>query len=411
MDEFDALSEPMMPPSDAQPEDPAIALARQEHRDRGVFSLSPDELAVRHGEVESEDLWGYEPINVRAQYVRATQGRGASGGSVVDYLAQSQENDPYYVGKPGEWVYARWLERVFPQLGYTKPVHIRAVHYAIRRVTTYTFPVMNNTAHVIKELSYNAHLDQAWEFLQQAVAAARYLKVLPWEAIADHRNPPPKGYVRVDEPTADVSVLEVGVVPGEEIAAQGPIAVLPYVPAMPSLPFEASLPLESRHLRASANLPAAPTLHGQWLPRYALDAYQGAQRYAVEVWCEKSTMDDVLLPWCEAHNAQLVTSEGEMTITQAHRAVQRIIRRGKPTVILYVSDFDFKGQQMPVSMARKVQWFRDDARRNGTEPPEIVLVTAALTGEQVKRFRLLDEPIPEKHKFMAAGKRKGQERT
>ena len=51
-----------------------------------------------------------------------------------------------------------------------------------------------------------------------------------------------------------------------------------------------------------------------------LDGYMYApsdQPYLVEIWIEKSTMDDVLLPLCEELHINLVTSAGFQSITSA----------------------------------------------------------------------------------------------
>ena len=64
----------------------------------------------------------------------------------------------------------------------------------------------------------------------------------------------------------------------------------------------------------------------------------------------------------DAHNAR----------RRAH--YKRIIEQGAATAILYVSDFDFKGRQMPVSFARKVQRFLRDAHAEGRDVPEVVLL-------------------------------------
>jgi hypothetical protein len=241
--------------------------------------------------------------------------------------------------------------------------------------------------------------------VQSAIAKARYLGLLDWERIVDNRNPPPKGTTQQDERAAALLVSSVDLATAADVQAPQLTYELPGLPPFP-LP---SVMLPLARTRGRASYPEMPEADD--LPEYVIETYRGAQRYAVEVWCEKSTMDDVLLPWCQRSNAQLVTSEGEMTITQAHRAAQRIIRRGKPTVILYVSDFDFKGQQMPVSMARKIQWFLRDADREGRAVPEVVLFPATLTHEQVQRFHLPDEPISDTQKFISKGKRKGADRA
>jgi hypothetical protein len=43
------------------------------------------------------------------------------------------------------------------------------------------------------------------------------------------------------------------------------------------------------------------------LPSYSVDFYQVAQPYHMEMWCEKTTMNDILLPLCERYGMTLQT--------------------------------------------------------------------------------------------------------
>src|SRR5436305_1114947 len=47
------------------------------------------------------------------------------------------------------------------------------------------------------------------------------------------------------------------------------------------------------------------------LPHYAVDGFTAVQPYHLEVWCEKSTMNDVFMPLCERYGANLQTGMGE----------------------------------------------------------------------------------------------------
>jgi hypothetical protein len=50
-------------------------------------------------------------------------------------------------------------------------------------------------------------------------------------------------------------------------------------------------------------------------PQYGPVRLARAQRYHVEVVCEKSTMNDVLIPLCERYGMNLQTGAGELSIT------------------------------------------------------------------------------------------------
>jgi hypothetical protein len=259
-----------------------------------VRSLSWPEVAARYREVEAEDLWGYEPIVVRARHVRRTQGRSTPGSKASDYLALSVHNDPYYVSTHKNWAMAHWVEQVYPQLGFTRLAHIRAVHYRIRIATTYTFPRFNSVGTVTERVSYSANHGEGWSFLQEAVGAARYLGTLAWDRIVDNRNPPPKTRPTADQREATLSVVPSGVVTVDEIEAVCLEDALPEVPDLPELPEVEAMVDE----RPPTGAPDAPDSDD--LARYQIDTYFSTQRYYVEVGCEKSTMDDVLLPGAKA---------------------------------------------------------------------------------------------------------------
>ena len=60
------------------------------------------------------------------------------------------------------------------------------------------------------------------------------------------------------------------------------------------------------------------------LPRIAVYGADVSQRYLVEVWCEKSTMNDILEPICRQQQTNLVTGLGELSITRVNELVHRI---------------------------------------------------------------------------------------
>src|SRR5260370_37798832 len=86
------------------------------------------------------------------------------------------------------------------------------------------------------------------------------------------------------------------------------------------------------------------------VPSYGLTHYRADQGYHLEIWCEKSTMNDILLPLCKRYQANLQIGSGELSITAALSLVSRLEQAGRPARIFYVSDFDPAGQSMPVAV-------------------------------------------------------------
>jgi hypothetical protein len=130
---------------------------------------------------------------------------------------------------------------------------------------------------------------------------------------------------------------------------------------------------------------------------------QSDQPYYLEVWIEKSTMNDVLAPVCRALHASLVPGIGFMSITAAIKMLKRIqyiravIGEHKPARIFYISDYDPAGVAMPISVARQLEFYVDKYAPGA----KIKLTTLALTEQQVRDYDLPRIPIK------AEDKRKG----
>jgi hypothetical protein len=113
------------------------------------------------------------------------------------------------------------------------------------------------------------------------------------------------------------------------------------------------------------------------------------QPYHVEVWVEKSTMDDVLVPLCRDLGVNLVTSVGFQSITSVCSLLRRVVEYGKPARVLYISDFDPAGDRMPAAVARQAEYWLPEYVPNA----EIKLTPLALTREQVTGYRLPRIPV------------------
>lgn len=107
--------------------------------------------------------------------------------------------------------------------------------------------------------------------------------------------------------------------------------------------------------------------------------------------CEKSTMNDILVPLCQRYGLNLQTGAGELSITAALNLVRRIEKIGKPARILYISDFDPAGQSMPLAIARKLEYFIRHIDLN----VDVRLFPLVLTPRQVVEYSLPRTPIKE----------------
>jgi hypothetical protein len=284
------------------------------------------------------NMAGYEKIKAMAKERRCT---------ILDLLVLARQNDPFFAGSETDWAMAMWFTGLWNDFGFTTGIHLRRVHYQL---------VSQVDARKHNGLPYeNTELD--WDYLGKASKYARTLKLVDPTAFVDRRNPNPHVFLTAGETTD----------PGWDH----------------SFP-EWNLP------RIDSDL----TWNMDWfLPDFHVAGYDRAdllQPYHVEIWCEKSTMDDILIPLCRQHNTNLVTGIGYMSITSVLDLLQRVKDIGRPCRVLYVSDFDPAGDSMPVAVARQIEfWIQEHPMA------DIKLNPIILTADQVSKYKLPRIPIKE----------------
>ena len=191
---------------------------------------------------------------------------------------------------------------------------------------------------------------KCYMWLDAAAAAARYLDYVDPALFVDHRN-------------------------------EAPIILLDF-----STQRECSVSIGT-----SVSTEPETSIYLPFLPRYELKTFSEPQRYHLEIWCEKSTMNDILVPLAQRYRAAFVYGKGELSITLAYQAVQRFRQTGKPVRIFYVSDFDPSGRDMPVNMIRKVEYFLD--KFDLLDELDIKLFPVILTPEQVRHYAQMTPPL------------------
>jgi hypothetical protein len=283
------------------------------------------------------------------------------GQSVEDLIALARKNDPFYTGTPGELKGAYWFSEIWEKFNYGQGVHLRRIHYQA---------VSQNPPLELPNGDKYENTDKCWGYLNNASKWARYLGLVPAGKFVDRRNPEaiinrrfasPDSLFYIDpEPRFTVTDRE------EELLEVN----LPELPALPALP------------RVLPNL-----------PNFYVEPYnQGAEQPClIEVWVEKTTMNDVLLPICKKYDVNLITGAGELSITSVIEFLERAREADRPARILYISDYDPAGVGMPISISRKIEYYQ----RNLEEYAglDITLETVALTPEQVQRYDLPRVPV------------------
>lgn len=276
------------------------------------------------------------------------------GAKIPDLLVLAQQNDPFYAGAPASVEAANWFADLWSKSGFVTGVHLRRVHYWL--VTGGTARKPNGTPYE------NTKSD--WAYLCSAGRYARYLGLVDPLAFVDRRNPAPHIFISGD----DYHSTE---------------------PAWSIDDPDWSLPRLDFDSRVDLSLPG-PSISG-----YTYD--QSDQPYHLEIWVEKSTMDDELLPIGRKWGANVVTSLGFQSITGVIALLRRIEASGKPARIFYISDFDPAGDGMPVAVARQVEyWLADYA-----PTADIALTPLVMTREQVIEYKLPRIPVEEKDRRKA----------
>jgi hypothetical protein len=274
-------------------------------------------------------------------YEMIKQAAKEHGLSVRDLIVLAPQNDPFYVGTKGDIDKAEWFARLWERFGYTTGVHLRRVHY---QLVSQDPPMIKPNGLLYK------NTENDWSYLNLASKCARYLRLVDPGAFVDRRNPAP------------ILIADYRGVPTPDYRVTGAWGGL-YV-----------------------DLPEFPEL-----PEFEVSGYTvgNLQPYHLEVWVEKTTMNDVLEPLCRQYGVNLVTGAGELSITATLDLVQRVKQADRPCRIFYVSDFDPAGYGMPVSVARKIEFFLHERDLD----LDIRLEPLALTRAQVTTFHLPRTPI------------------
>ncbi|RUU98602.1 hypothetical protein EOB36_23250 [Mesorhizobium sp. M6A.T.Cr.TU.017.01.1.1] len=272
----------------------------------------------------------------------------------TDLIALSPQNDPFYAGVAHREQAARWFAALWERFGWGAGVHLRRAHYLL---VSQDPPVKK-----VDGEPYGNTLND-WKALVAASLAARYLRLIPTDALVDRRNPEPS--IHAENETV------AGTVPGVSVSFRYPT-------------FEYDLPDD---IDPSAQLyPPDLSIAGSKLP--------DGQPYLVELWVEKSTQNDILLPLANRFGVNLIVGVGEMSEVSARAAVERAIEANRPMRILYISDLDPGGRSMPAALARKIEFILRDAGLD----LDIQLEPIMLLPEQCQHYRLPRTPLKKKER-------------
>jgi hypothetical protein len=262
------------------------------------------------------------------------------GSNLTDLTVLSPQVDPYRLDTPsghrdGQWV-GEQLDRLVKR---GKKIHW-SLHYAI--------VAKGNIRKPDGEVYVNSNDD--WEWLSTVAGkAARWLGYIPFERITDNRNAEPSIHhkARVN-PQAFVSI--------------GLNVEIPDAADLEPLPFA--------------------------------EGFEPRQAFHFVIFGEKASLEDVVLPAARAKQADLYLPTGEISDTLLHQIAKDANADGRPMVMFTLADCDPSGHQMSVSIARKLQAFRDLL----FPKLRFEVVPVALNVDQVRELELPSTPLKETEK-------------
>ncbi|MGH3637105.1 MAG: hypothetical protein ACRDTS_24085, partial [Mycobacterium sp.] len=129
-------------------------------------------------------------------------------------------------------------------------------------------------------------------------------------------------------------------------------------------------------------------------PRAKVAGFTGAQPYRLVLVGEKSSLRLALEPVADRYQADLYLPTGCISNTRVYQLAASANNDGRPLVVLYFSDCDPSGWNMPIEVARKLQAFKI----SHFPDLEFQCHRAALLPEQVRQYGLPVSPVKETDK-------------
>ena len=267
--------------------------------------------------------------------------------------ARVLSTDPFFVGTDNEYEMAEWVAKAWDRMMASRGehLHIRGFHYWLQSTHT-EWPSGEEYASVDPAAD--------WGTLLWCMQMARYLGTGRFENLIDLKHP---DTVEFDE------YYHVGADwwrTGEESA----------------------LDIIKTKLDS-----LVPDLINEVLLSTPLIDFDGYQTYHLEVWVEKQSMGEFIEPIVQRLGATYQALVGQSSIEKVNLAFQRARRAaeaGKRTRIFYIADWDRYGWQMPIAVARKLEFYT--RMTSGATDLDIKLKHIALNEEQIEKWGLPPAP-------------------
>lgn len=321
-----------------------------------------------------------------------------------DLLIQSRRRDPMFKGTQADHAKAAWFADLWEQAVAGRDedrIHVRGVHYYIVMSTSEAttlnldrLPVAFDPGELDRldgpvepptDCSWQtyANTDKCYDYLEEAATLARILGYIPLDGIHDNKHDQlhvtEYGDHRREADTSDLAT---------------PTGVS--LPPIPKPDAEGSLEFDDPDHLADY---LADQLLDDLVEQISFDT-TAQHPFHVEVWCEKGLPDYIHATARDLGVNVIVEGEGDLSLTIASEFVSRVEDAGKPAVILYLSDFDPKGDNMSSAMAGKLAWL--DERGDLTQ--RVCIEQVAVTQKQVEAYGLPRKPISDSDQTGTGGR-------
>jgi hypothetical protein len=259
-----------------------------------------------------------------------------------DLTVLSRQVDPYRRDTPSDHRDGKWVaEQLNALFGSDRRTHWRGLYYAIVAAGNIRKPDGEPFIGTVEN----------WEWLSaEAGKAARWLGYIPFDRITDSRNAPP---IIHRKPRAEIGKFVGGA-------------------------------------WLNIDIPDADDID----PHPFARGFQVRQAFHFVIFGEKSSLEDAVLPVAMEFEADLYLPTGEISDTLIYQIARDATEDGRPLVMFTLSDCDPSGYQMPISIGRKLQAFKD----LHFPDLEFELVPVALTPEQARAGNLPETPLKETEK-------------
>ncbi|MET0596481.1 MAG: ATP-binding protein [Mesorhizobium sp.] len=266
-----------------------------------------------------------------------------SGRASEDLIVLSDGYDPYALDTRQNRAKAEWLRAAMAEAGVAgRVLHVRGLFYALvahGRIFRHDGRPFVNTL-------------SNWMYLQAVCRVARWLGTVAWTQIIDERNTPPVIRLTNDDPF-DLKPI-VGVKAGR-----------------------LWIPSDSGTLTIQVD-------EERGFPRHR-------QPFNLALLGEKTGLEPVLGPIAEKFGASLYLPSGEPSLTMMEGMARFGAADGRPLMLFTFTDFDPTGNNIPATVARRLQAFRDLCH----PCLEFEVRPVALAEEQVRSLNLPSTPLKE----------------